>query len=67
MEMTAYLPTDKHGDIYYGPRTFREAKEIIDQEHIGSPRRNSARDIARRMSAAGYERIAARIRREYVL
>ena len=28
--MTRIIPTDKYGNVYYGPTTFAEAQEQID-------------------------------------
>jgi hypothetical protein len=58
MNNTKTLPTDKNGNVYYGPRTMAGAKEQIQE---GRP----AADVANMMEAAGHTGIARRIRKEY--
>lgn len=56
---TTILPVDKHGNVYYGPKTYSDAEYAIDTD---------GRDpfaVARMMSDAGYTGVAARIRRDY--
>lgn len=71
MSMTKTIPTDKHGNVYYGPRTYAAAAETIDaisetlRYQYDSPITESARRIANVMDAAGYTSIARRIRREW--
>jgi len=69
--MTKTIPTDKRGNVYYGPRTYAEASETIVaiseslryQHEL--PTEEAARRIANVMDAAGYAGIANRIRREW--
>ena len=58
MKMTRILPTDKNGNVYYGPRTMKEAE---DQIADGRP----AKEIAQTMEDAGFVGIARKIRKEY--
>lgn len=59
MKMISTLPTDKFGDVYYGPKTFAAAEQCIDD---GA---RTARDVAEMLDDAGYTGVAARVRREY--
>lgn len=68
---TKTLPTDKNGQLYYGPKTFRQADELVQQamesEHLESsvmPRDIAAR-VADNMESGGYIIAASRLRREY--
>jgi len=71
MTMTKTIPTDKRGNVYYGPRTYAEACETIDRiseslrYQYELPTAEAARRIASVMDEAGYSRIANRIRREW--
>lgn len=56
---TKTLSTDRHGNVYRGPRTYREAESLIDSEDA------DPFDVARRMDDAGFTLIANRIRRDY--
>ena len=60
MSNTTPLPTDRNGQIYYGPKTYAEAEAQIRD---GRP----ASEMADMMEGAGYTGIAARIRREYAI
>ncbi len=61
MTTTRPLPTDKHGNVYYGPRTFREAKNQIDHMHTAE----EISDCAYMIERAGYTGVARRIRRHF--
>lgn len=71
MSMTTTLPTDKHGNVYYGPRTYAAASEMIDaisdslRYQYELPTTEAARRIAGVMDAAGYTGVARRIRKEW--
>jgi len=56
---TIYLPTDKYGNVYRGPKTYKEAVEAIF-DYEADPK-----CVADMMERAGYNRIAARIRKEW--
>jgi len=58
MSNTRILPTDKNGNVYYGPRTMKEAEEQIEE---GRP----PAEMAEMMEDAGFTGIANRIRKEY--
>jgi len=55
---TKNLPTDKNGNVYYGPTTFKAAVSAIDD---GA----TPKTVADIMAGAGYTGIAAKIRSEY--
>jgi len=69
--MTKTIPTDKRGNVYYGPRTYAAASETIDaiseslRYQYELPTTEAARRIASVMDAAGYSGIANRIRKEW--
>ena len=69
--MTKAIPTDKRGNVYYGPRTYAAASETIDEiseslrYQYELPTTEAARRIASVMDAAGYSGIANRIRKEW--
>jgi len=71
MSMTRTIPTDKRGNVYYGPRTYAAACETIDEiseslrYQYELPTKEAARRIANVMDAAGYSGIARRIRKEW--
>jgi hypothetical protein len=55
---TKNLPTDKNGNVYYGPTTFQAA---VAQINVGrEPDR-----VARMLADAGYAKIAAKITKNY--
>jgi hypothetical protein len=54
MNMTRILPTDKYGEVYYGPTTFAEAQELIND---GAP----VNEIYDMLRHAGYTGVANRI------
>jgi hypothetical protein len=55
---TQILPTDKNGNTYYGPTTFKAAVSAIDDGAM-------PKTVAEMMAGAGYTGIAAKIRSEY--
>ena len=55
---TKNLPTDKNGNVYYGPTTYEAAVSQIDEG--ATPEK-----VAEMMAGAGYTGIAAKIRSEY--
>lgn len=57
MKMIRTLPTDKNGQVYYGPTTYAQAVAQIAEG------RDSA-EMARMLDKAGYAKIAAKIRKE---
>jgi hypothetical protein len=57
--MSQNIPTDKHGNVYYGSRTFAEAEISIHDDGVDPD------ELAEKMEAAGYVGVARRIRREY--
>ena len=61
--MTKSIPTDRHGNVYYGPRTYAEAEEVLQYETENL--RTAAEEVAAMMDRAGFSRAAARVRREY--
>ena len=58
---TQEIPTDRHGNIYYGPTTTREAEELIQTGDV------SASEVTERLVTAGYLGVAARVRKIYGL
>jgi len=52
--MTQIIPTDKYGNVYYGPTTFAEAQEQIDD---GRP----VEEMIDMLRDAGYTGVANRI------
>lgn len=58
MSNTQIIPTDKYGNVYYGPTTFAKAEEQIQD---GRP----ADETADMLEDAGYIGIARRIRKAY--
>lgn len=52
------LKTDRNGQSYGGPRTFRDAERLIDE---GA----DCFEVARKIADAGYTRTADRVRRHY--
>ena len=60
---TQHLPVDKHGNVYYGPRTFREATIQIFGENGESLTKRETLDFADNIESAGYSGVAARVRK----
>lgn len=60
MEMTRTLPTDRNGNVYYGPKTFAAAQAQIAE---GA----DATKVADMMERAGYRAVAAKVRKHYGL
>ena len=58
MSNTRILPTDKNGNVYYGPRTMKQAAQQIEE---GRP----PAQMAEMMEDAGFSGIANRIRKQY--
>lgn len=58
---TQIIPTDKNGNIYYGPTSFKQCEALIDE--IDSPL--TAKQVADMMDAAGYTAVASKVRRAY--
>ena len=60
-------PTDRNGDVYYGPKSFAAAREqinfLVSQEE-GTPQ-EVADGIATMMEKAGYKFAAAKVRNFY--
>lgn len=64
MKMIRTLPTDKFGNVYYGPKTFKEGKKQIEEfnaQHWMSPRVTI--DM---MREAGYVNAANRLTKEFL-
>lgn len=59
MKMIRTLPTDKHGNVYYGPKTIAEARNLITQ--MDAPYERVVADLCE----GGYKRIAAVIAKEF--
>ena len=59
MKMTRILPTDKSGNVYYGPKTVAEAKMAI-RDMDAAPAK-----VVADLRKAGYARVAALIAKEY--
>jgi len=60
-------PTDRNGDVYYGPKTFEAAREQINflvSQGEGTPQ-DVAAEVADRMEAAGYAVGAEKVRTFY--
>lgn len=58
---TQLIPQDRHGNPYWGPRTFAEACELIDLDGD----LDAATDVADSLDDAGYTGIARRVRKAY--
>jgi len=56
---TKIIPTDKNGNVYYGPTTFADAESRIHDLDLDPAQ------VANDMEQAGFRRIAARIRKEW--
>ena len=56
MKMTRTIPTDKHGAVYYGPKTLADFEAAIRDGDC------TAEQAAKDAEAAGYSWIAARLR-----
>lgn len=75
MNTTQILPTDKHGQVYYGPRTVKAAAqriaEIRDEYHDGrmsnAQRITAERALVARIRAAGFARVAAIVAKDYCI
>ena len=61
MSFTRIIPTDKHGNVYRGPRTAIEAREAIDIDNA------EPKKVVDMLDAAGFTGVARRIAREYGL
>lgn len=59
MKMTRILPTDRNGEIYYGPKNVAQAKSAI-RDMDAEPAH-----VVAAMRKAGYDRAANRIAREF--
>ena len=55
---TQVIPTDRHGNIYYGPTTTREANEIIRKCYLD---RDEVRLVVAGLKSAGHPGVAARV------
>jgi len=55
------LPADRYGNIYYGPRTFKEVKAIVDQD-AATPRK-----MYELLKGAGLAGVAGKIKKYYGL
>lgn len=71
---TRQLPTDKNGNVYYGPKTVAQAESqiasICDAESelpldVQSDARTLASEIAEKMKRAGYTRAASNLLKQY--
>lgn len=60
--MTHILPTDRNGNIYYGPRTYAQAKEVMSQDDCPL-----AEEVVKMMWRAGFRMAAQRLANEYDL
>jgi hypothetical protein len=56
--MTQTIPTDKRGNVYYGPKTLSEA---IDHIYAG----RSAKEVEGMLRKAGYTGVADRVRAKF--
>lgn len=61
---TRTIRTDKHGQVYYGPKTMVEAERVIDSASPDEYAR-VIQDVIREMDGAGYTGTAARLRTMY--
>lgn len=60
MSNTKPIPTDKFGNIYYGPRTLKEARDILNNTSI------TLKEMVDLLTDHGFSGIAARIRKQYL-
>lgn len=59
---TQIIPTDKHGNPYWGPRTFAQACELIEMDDQDF---SAAQSVSDDLDDAGYTGIARRVRKAY--
>ena len=65
---THTLPTDRHGRVYYGPKTYQASEEfILDAVNQGESQSAVAEETAEMLEGAGYPGVARRVRREFNL
>lgn len=68
MNMIRILPTDKRGNVYYGPRNFAQAQAAVSRmtDDAGRmPVTEAVETVARHLESAGYCGVAARLRSYY--
>lgn len=63
--MAQIIPTNKYGNVYYGPKTFDEAMQRIEwMIEDGMLWPDAARDIAETLEEHGYSKVAEKVRAE---
>jgi len=71
MSFTRILPTDKHGQIYHGPRTWKRVEEraeaIWDDSDSKSEVRSRMRVLANELIEHGYTGLTRRLTTTYDL
>jgi hypothetical protein len=70
MSNTKILPTDKHGNVYYGPTTLATAENMVQNmanNIAGISKDDAAHKVACMLHNAGYTGIAARLRKAYCI
>ena len=67
MSNTKTLPTDKYGNVYYGPKTLGEAEKALRDmiDEVGISKYDAAYYVASMAQKAGYTGVAARVRKAY--
>lgn len=60
---TQTLPTNRKNEIHYGPKTLKEAKQLIGSSDLSAV---EIRQLISKMKDAGYGRAAAAVRKEYL-
>lgn len=64
MALTQTLPTDRNNNLYYGPKTYAQAVEMIEEQD-DDQQQATARKVADMLENAGYKAVAQRIRKQY--
>ena len=59
---TTTLPTNRRGELYYGPKTLAEAKRVIDANNYSA---GEIRALAEKMAENGYAHAAVAVRKSY--
>ena len=59
---TQIIPTDRHGNVYYGPRTLRQCEVIIEATSLDY---QEIRGMVQQLREAGYTGVAARLAKRY--
>lgn len=61
---TQIIPTDKNGNVYYGPRTLKQADQMIEDMREDGVE-NAGAKMADKLKEAGFARLSALVRKKY--